>query len=108
MPKLPKFPKIIRGLSHTPAISNNVYQVGIQTKAISYKAYPAGKWLQGHTIIYPNGNAAQIMCKGFNAGQPVNLNPCAEIILPHELAANFPPPRRREAIEHTRRKLGLS
>ncbi len=97
--------KTILGYSHTPAIAKGTYQVGIKTKSPVYGSGPA-TWQNSHVIVYPNGT---IMTKGFNAGRKMSKEDLLTTYreLYGGFAANFPPPRRREAIEHTRRKLGL-
>jgi len=56
----------------------------------------SAKWLHGHTVIYPNGKTSF-----------ATLKECQEFLRNEPWALEHPPPRRREAIEHTRRKLGL-
>ncbi len=116
-------PKKIVGQGHTPKISKGVwqtgtstgriqckvpnysgkpqtkgtYQIGISTGRIRYNQGPA--WQTGHVIVYPNG---KIVARGLNFDYAE-----AELRMMRELAAQHPLPRRREAIEHTRRKLGL-
>ena len=94
--------KKIRGFSHTPSIKKGTYAVGTATSFDLHYSTAGAMWKQGHVIVYPNGKKAT---PGFN-----RLKSKADLYFEMyggELAANFPPPRRREAIEHTRRKLGL-
>ena len=105
-------PKKIVGQGHTPKIKKGVYQVGtagrswtgrIQTKVPNYSGKPGTinqgpAWQTGHVIVYPNG---KVVGRGLNFDYAE-----AELRMVRELAAQHPLPRRREAIEHTRRKLG--
>ncbi len=96
--------KTILGHSHhTPTIAKGTYAVGTAMTAhdLHYNT-AAAMWQQGHCVIYPNGKK---MAPGFN-----KLKSKSDLYFEMyggEIAENFPPPRRREAIEHTRRKLGL-
>ena len=85
-------------------MSKNVYQVGVQMKSPVYNAGPQ-MWTSDHVIVYPNGT---VVSKGFNAGQKVRKEDLSAVY--KELYGGIvehPVPRRREAVEHTRRKLGL-
>ena len=100
--------KILGHSHHTPQIAKGTYQVGIPVAHdLQYNEEPV-TWQQGHVIVYPNGKP---IARGFNnpkTGQKMRRE---------DLAATYreayggipehPIPRRREAIEHTRRKLGL-
>ena len=79
--------KKIRGHSHTPAIAKGAYQVGVPMKAISYNNPKT--WKLGQNVSAKDLKETYFALYG------------------GEIAANFTPPHRREAIEHTRRKLGL-
>ncbi len=94
--------KTILGHSHhTPAIAKGTYQVGIKTKSPVYGSGPA-TWQQGHVIVYPNGT---IVRTGFKMRKEDLAATYRELYGGYsQFAANFPPPRRREAIEHTRQQ----
>ena len=79
--------KTILGHSHTPAIAKGTYAVGTATSLD----------LQYNTS------------KTWKTGQPVRSQDLAATFraLYGSFPEEVPPPRRREAIEHTRRKLGL-
>ncbi len=89
---------------HTPQIAKGTYQVGTPVAHDLHYDTAGAMWQQGHVIVYPNGKKVTL---GFNPkwqpGQKAET--CRELYggLPLEV----PAPRRREAIEHTRRKLGL-
>lgn len=81
--------KTILGHSHTPEMIKGAYQVGT-VKSMGCMGYNKGpaKWLGNQTITYANGDKLTVPL--YAAG-----------------VEEYPAPRRREAIEHTRRKLGL-
>lgn len=97
---------------HTPQIAKGTYQVGTSVAHdLQYNEEPV-TWQQGHVIVYPNG---KVVAPGFNLakrwipGQKISREDLDATYreLYGGLPAEHPAPRRREAIEHTRRKLGL-
>ena len=89
--------KPIRGHSHTPAIAKGTYAVGTATSFDLHYNTAAAMWQQGHVTVYPNGSTVR-MKKDTYFELYGGIEPFPEV---------YPSPRRREAIEHTRRKLGL-
>ncbi len=88
--------KTIRGASHVPRITKGVYQIGGSvTGRMSYNQGPV-KWQLGHVIVHPSSislKSRKNVALGFNLR-----------IMRGE--KQHPVPRRREAIEHTRRLYG--
>ena len=78
--------KTILGHSHTPAIAKGTYQVGTATSFDLHYNTAA--------VMWQSKNAKTATYRKLYGG----IEPFPE---------EHPPPRRREAIEHTRRKLGL-
>jgi hypothetical protein len=96
---------------HTPQIAKGTYQVGTSVAHDLHYDTAAAMWRQGHVIVNPNG---KVVGRGFNNPKTWQLG---QKVRREDLAATYrelygglpehPAPRRREAIEHTRRKLGL-
>ncbi len=86
--------KTILGHSHTPAIAKGTYAVGTATSLdLHYNTAAAMMWRIGKVKKEDLAAAYRELYGG--------VDPYSKF------AQDFPPPRRREAIEHTRRKLGL-